>query len=413
MRIAYIMQNGANILNPPFDGPAEHVRNVVFELKKLGHDVKILFCIKGKYYFSTDLVNFMPIDPISSENKLLRLFEKAIRRIQSTLHLPYLAWFESLRFSRICQKHLSDVDILLERISWMGYGSVFLKRKLNKPLVIEFNGDPLHDLQAKNESPRGIQLSLSKSLYQFVLKNADRIIASGDGWRQNLITKWNVSPGKIETIENGTLLVDLLTQKNLKSFSSSELSDTMVKIIYLGGFYPWHGTDNLIKAFTTCLLDYPDLELVMIGAGNGFEETKKKVTDQNLEDKIKFTGHLSAKEYAPLLASSDIAVSPYCGWVEYSGLKIFDYKAAGLAIIASGENNQPSTISHGNTGIIIPPCDLAALGENLKMLIKDKKLRTVLGRNARLDAEKYHSWQSTGLQVANLLKSILNNEIYK
>lgn len=404
------MQNGANILQPPFDGPAEHVRNVVFELKKLGHDVKILFCIKGKYYFSDDLVNFKLIDPIESENKLLRLAEKAIRRIQSTLHLPYLAWFESLRFSRVCQKYLFDVDIFLERISWMGYGSIYLKRKLKKPLVIEFNGDPLHDLKAKNESPQGIQLSLSRRLYQFVLKNADGIIASGRGWYQNLITQWNVSPSKIETIENGTRLVELLSQNDLKSFSNSEIYNKSVKIIYLGGFYPWHGTDYLLKAFKTCLLEYPDLELILIGAGNGFEETKKNAAQQGMEEKIKFTGQLSATEYAPLLATSDIAVSPYCGWVEYSGLKIFDYKAAGLAIIASGENNQPTTISQSKTGIIIPPCDLKALEDNLKMLIKNQTLRTELGRNARLDAEKYHSWQTTGLHVANLLQNVLDKK---
>ncbi|PKN83794.1 MAG: hypothetical protein CVU46_16050 [Chloroflexi bacterium HGW-Chloroflexi-8] len=411
MRIAYIMQNGANILQPPFDGPAEHVRNVVFELKRLGNDVKILFCIKGKYYFSEDLVNFKLIDPKTSENRLLRLVEKAIRRVQSTLHLPYLAWFESLRFSRVCQKYCSDVDIFLERISWMGYGSIYLKRKLKKPLVIEFNGDPLHDLKAKNESPRGIQLLLSRRLYQFVLKNADRIIASGEGWHQNLIMHWKVSPSKIETIENGTLLVDLLKKKDLKSFSNSVISDTRLKIIYLGGFYPWHGTDYLLKAFKTCIMEYPDLELILIGAGDGFEETKKNAAEQGMKEKIKFTGQLSAVEYAPLLATSDIAVSPYCGWVEYSGLKIFDYKAAGLAIIASGENNQPTTISHGKSGIIIPPCDLTALIDNLKMLIKNQELRTELGRNARLDAEKFHSWQTTGLHVANLLQNVLDKVV--
>jgi glycosyltransferase involved in cell wall biosynthesis len=97
--------------------------------------------------------------------------------------------------------------------------------------------------------------------------------------------------------------------------------------------------------------------------------------------------------------------------VEYSGLKIFDYKAAGLAIIASGENNQPTTISHGKSGIIIPPCDLTALIDNLKMLIKNQELRTELGRNARLDAEKFHSWQTTGLHVANLLQNVLDKVV--
>ena len=80
-----------------------------------------------------------------------------------------------------------------------------------------------------------------------------------------------------------------------------------------------------------------------------------------MEDKIEFAGQLAPKQFATLLANSDIAVSPYCGWAEYSGLKIFDYKAAGLAIIASGEGDQPKTLQQGKTGMIVPPCDLTAL----------------------------------------------------
>jgi glycosyltransferase involved in cell wall biosynthesis len=410
MKIAYIMQKGANIQQPPFDGPAEHVRNVVFELQKLGHEVQILFCIKGNYYSSTDLENFALIPPSPSESKVWRIFEKITRRIQSMLRLPYFAWFDSLRFSRVCQMYLADCDIFLERISWMGYGSVFLKRKLKKPLVIEFNGDPIHDLKAKNEAPKGIQLRISKRLYRFVLDNAERIIASGEGWKQNLIKQWDIPPAKIDTIENGSLLVQLLSQTDLKSFSTAVDSAQTVKIVYLGGFYPWHGTDNLIKALKICLQEFPFIELVLIGAGDGFEETKKYVADQQLVEQITFTGQLPAREYAPLLAKADIAVSPYCGWVEYSGLKIFDYKAAGLAIIASGENDQPVTITHGVTGLIMPPCNLEALVENLQLLIKDPDLRRQLGRNARLDAEKSHSWASTGQKVANVLQKAVDGE---
>jgi len=56
-----------------------------------------------------------------------------------------------------------------------------------------------------------------------------------------------------------------------------------------------------------------------------------------------FTGALSPKQYAPKLAALDIGVAPYCGATEFAGLKSLDYKAAGLAIIASG--NMASRIS--------------------------------------------------------------------
>ncbi len=138
------------------------------------------------------------------------------------------------------------------------------------------------------------------------------------------------------------------------------------------------------------------------------EDAKKSVKKLNLEDKIEFTGQLAPKQFAPLLANSDIAVSPYCGWAEYSGLKIFDYKAAGLAIIASGEGDQPKTLQQGKTGMIVPPCNLTALTQGLKLLIDDQHLRVELGKNARFDAEENHSWKKTGEKVEHLLQDVLN-----
>ncbi len=213
MKISYIMQNGVNIITPPFDGPAEHVRNVVFELKRLGHEVDVLIQLKKSYFLSHDLLHFEEIDPHKKDQKILLMVEKVIRRIQSTFHLPYFALFESLRFSRICRHYLPNTEIFLERISWMGYGGTFAKKSLKKPSVIEFNGDPIHDLDAKKESPKGIQLRISKFLYRFVLRNTEKIIASGEGWRDNLVNNWQVPSDKIVTIENGTTLVDLLSRK--------------------------------------------------------------------------------------------------------------------------------------------------------------------------------------------------------
>ena len=55
------------------------------------------------------------------------------------------------------------------------------------------------------------------------------------------------------------------------------------------------------------------------------------VHELGIEEWVVFTGHLSAHQFASHLAGADIGVSPYCGRVEYSGLKLLDYKSAGLA----------------------------------------------------------------------------------
>lgn len=83
-------------------------------------------------------------------------------------------------------------------------------------------------------------------------------------------------------------------------------------------------------------------------------------------------------------------------------MKLLDYKAVGLAIIASGENGQPSVLEHGSTGWIVPPCDLEALFQALLRLSMDIDLRKRMGRQARIEAEVQHSWCQTATKLQEL-----------
>lgn len=120
-------------------------------------------------------------------------------------------------------------------------------------------------------------------------------------------------------------------------------------------------------------------------------------------------GHLPPQEYTNQLAKSDIGVAPYCGWGEYSGLKLFDYKAAGLAIIASGENGQPAVIEHGQNGWIVPPCDEVALSNSIVHLARNYQVRRQLGIQARLEAERCKSWRQTAENLEIVFNQVLTN----
>ena len=410
MKIAYVNQLGTDIRTPPFNGPANHVRQVVSGLQELGHQVTVMVGLSGDNWITDDLENFRIVNNLQAGVQTNSFLERVIRRLQRNLHIPYTGWFDNYKFSRVCQYEFFGFDIILERISWMGYGAALAAKKMGIPLVVEYNGDPLHDLDAKNQAPTGLQRRVAINRYQFVLKNSSKIIASGTGWSKNLINKWRISPDKITTIENGTSLVNQLTREDLKSFKSGENLAGDITIVYLGGFYPWHGTDLLLKAMRKNLDLFPNIKLIMIGAGDGFHETQNLAKQFKLEKSITFTGQLSSEDLAPFLANADIAVSPYCGWVEYSGLKLFDYKAAGLAIIASGENGAPITINHGETGLIIAPCDLQALTDAIHDLILDRDLRIKLGQNARKDSELNNTWGITTQKIETQLKETASSK---
>ena len=83
-----------------------------------------------------------------------------------------------------------------------------------------------------------------------------------------------------------------------------------------------------------------------------------------------------------------------------------DYKAAGLATIASGANGQQVVIKDGQTGVIVPPCDETALAEALLTLSRDHTLRRQMGSLARIEAEREHSWRHTAQRLEAIFTQV-------
>lgn len=408
MKIGYLMQTGVpDIRQRPLSGPANHVWQVYKQLEALGHQMRLLAVLDGRIWLSTDLETFEPVVIPWLDRGPLRLAERAIRRAQATLRLPYAVWFESLRFAQACRQALSDCDVFYERMGWVGYGGIMAARRLNIPLILEVNGDHLDEFESLGIAPRGSQRWLSIWLAHRAIKHTAHVVAAGDGWREKFMRRWQTPPEKITTVENGTQLVDLLSREDLRAFQPAEGNGRSPTIVYLGGFYPWQGVNLLLEAFAQARQAGQHAHLLLIGSGPQEADLRAQVNALCLQDDVTFTGHLPLPEMARHLAQADIGISPYCGREEFSGLKLLDYKAAGLAIIASGRDGQPTILENGRSAHIVPPCDSDALSQAIIRLCQDQEYLRCLGQNARADAETRHSWRQTAVQIAQILEQTI------
>ncbi|GIV76502.1 MAG: glycosyltransferase WbuB [Litorilinea sp.] len=401
------MQQGVDVWHPPFDGPANHVRHVVEALQRRGHQVRLLARLEGRIGYSDGLGPFQPVTVRHSDGGPLRWLERAVRRLQATLRLPYAGLFESIRFAQACRQELTGCDLLYERKSWMTYGGVLAARWMGIPLVLEENGDNLLDLEAKGQAPTGLQRRLSLAVMGWAMRGAAHVVASGEGWREQFIRRWGVDPSRVTTVENGTVLVELLSREQLRSFRLRRAPQDPATLAYVGGFYPWHGVTHLLRAFARTHRRFPQARLLMVGYGAGYDEARQLAHQLGIGQAVTFTGQLAPEAYAPRLAQADIGLSPYCGWPEFSGLKVLDYKAAGLATIASGHGKHPLTLRHGVTGWIVPPCDEDALAGAMAALLADPELCQRLGQAARQEAEVCHTWERTVDRLLQVFQQVL------
>ncbi|MEZ4731866.1 MAG: glycosyltransferase family 4 protein [Caldilineaceae bacterium] len=413
MKIGYLMQAGVvDLFTQPPSGPALHVTHVITELTRLGHEVVLLLCWEGQLWQSVDLVHFQPIPIHWLDQGVLRLGERLIRRIQANLKLPYAAFFESVRFSAACTQTLADCDLLFERMGWVGYGGALAAHWLKIPLILEINGDHQQELAQLGLAPVGFQQWLSRRLTHWGVRQAAHTVATGEGWRQRFGERWQVDCAAISVVENGSELVNCLTRGQLRSFTPPSATDRAVTLVYVGGFEPWHGLAVLLRAVATAVAQGVTLRLLLIGGGSEETKLRQEVSALGLTEVVTFTGYLPMRELAGYLANADIGLCPYCGRVEYSGLKLLDYKAAGLVTIASGAGGQPAVLAHGCTGWIVPPCDEEALATAILTLSRDSEKRKAIGRAARLEAEQQHSWRHTAQQLEEIFINVVQRGVY-
>ena len=121
---------------------------------------------------------------------------------------------------------------------------------------------------------------------------------------------------------------------------------------FVGTLRPWHGVEGLIEAFAVLHGLDPDVRLLIVGDGPLRNTLESMAADRGVSHAVDFRGAVEPSEVPRMLASMDVAVAPYPPLDDFyfSPLKLFEYMAAGCAIVAAaiGQINQTVGDFQGN-----------------------------------------------------------------
>ena len=165
------------------------------------------------------------------------------------------------------------------------------------------------------------------------------------------------------------------------------------RVVFVGTLKPWHGVEHLISAVSAASRDW---ELVVVGDGPQRAVLEAAVAEAGLGSRVVFTGALAPSRVGPLLAGADLAVAPYPEVPEeesyFSPLKVFEYLAAGLPVVASAIGQIPRILEGTGAGVLVPPSDPQALAQAIDRLAADPEARQRMSQAARERAVRVHSW---------------------
>lgn len=141
------------------------------------------------------------------------------------------------------------------------------------------------------------------------------------------------------------------------------------------------GIDDLIEAVAQ--LDLPAGRVLLVVGGDGPErERLEQHARQRLGANVQFLGRLP--EVESLLAACDIFALP--SHLEGFGLVYVEAAFQGVPSIGTNVGGIPDAVIHGETGLLVPVGDHAALAQAIHQLHQSPELRRRLGDAARARA---------------------------
>lgn len=180
---------------------------------------------------------------------------------------------------------------------------------------------------------------------------------------------------------------------------------------FVGTLKPWHGVADLIDAFSTMSKQNAAARLLIVGDGPERKRLEQQAAElaEDAAGNVHFTGAVPPQEIPAWLRSMDVAVAPFLAQDNFyfSPLKIFEYMAAGLPILASRMGQIPDIIQHGETGLLFPPGEVSTLADGLIYLSRNPRLCVRLGTAARLTAQTCFTWEmvvARTLEIAERLR---------
>jgi glycosyltransferase involved in cell wall biosynthesis len=268
--------------------------------------------------------------------------------------------------------------------TWTGQSAVFaLAHRM--PVAFE-----LHDLPTGRIGPLWFRLFLG-------LRGRKRLLPITKSLQHRLEQIYgSAAPDQVVISPNG---VDLEQYEHLPAPAAARadlgLPDALT-VLCSGHLYAGRGVD-LFLDLARC---FPRVSFVWVGGQpEDVESYRTKAAADGLEN-VRFTGFVNQRRLPAYQAAADILLMPYARAVAGSSggnsadicspMKMFDYLAAGRAILSS-DLPVIHEVLNDNNAVFAPPEDRKAWALALKSLLEDSGLRSRLANQARCDAQ-YYSW---------------------
>ena len=221
------------------------------------------------------------------------------------------------------------------------------------------------------------------------LRGAD-VVAAGSDMVADEIVRAGVKHERIIVTPSGVDIDDFVVHTDPGTIREWHGLEDRFVVGWVGSFRRFHSVEQLVEAATRI----DNVSLLLVGDGPERPRVEQLARDRGVH--AVFTGTVRYKYVASYLAAMDVGVvlAPEEGAFHYSPLKLAEYVAAGLPVVAPRVAQVAARLRDGADSVLVPVNDPGQLADGLLALRDDPERRRRIAANARAAAETQWTWDN-------------------
>jgi len=158
-------------------------------------------------------------------------------------------------------------------------------------------------------------------------------------------------------------------------------------LVHVSNFRPLKRVEDVVRIFAEARRSLPGaaLRLRLVGDGPERPRIQALVGELELDAQVQFLGE--QVDLPAVLRDSDVFLLP--SETESFGLAALEAMACGVPVVASRVAGIPEVVADGETGLLAPVGDVAAMGAHVARLASDATTHTRFARAARARVEAH------------------------
>ena len=332
---------------------------------------------------------------------LTRNGDSQLRIVRVTRPRRFFEWTAVRKIQRLAERVCPDV--VIERFYTFGGAGIWAAHTLGLPAVLEVNSPA-------RRYPGSWRDRIDRLT----------VVAPVQRWRQQQLT-WSdaiyatskhLLPPELQ--ESVTVVTNGVDTGRFCPAASRPEAGGPLRCVYASSFRSWHGALDLVQAVSICVTRGIDLRVTCLGTGPMWRHARDAARRAGVLDVMQFLGSVPYADVPSHLAQADVGLAPFnpaafpalqLGWF-WSPIKIFEYLAAGLAVVTIGIRELrellPTSVAR-----FYSPGDVEGLAHTIEAVAADRETLQRLQRASRVLAETRYTWGHQAAAVESVLQRVI------